>query len=154
MHPVSDQEIYSWESFPIDLGEVKKININENRVFYVTVILLTPLSSCQDTRTRRKEDEEMEGVVHMGLCWEQPQVLEMERWKWILCVTGSWKCCEIVEPESIYCIYVQQGKGRKGFSEFIHPTPLKNTCVNDFVNWVSILWIWLFAVTPWETVLP
>ena len=64
VHPISDQEIYSLECFPIDLGEVKKININANRVFYVRVILLTPLSNCQDTMTRRKEEEDMEGVVH------------------------------------------------------------------------------------------
>ena len=68
VHPVSDQEINSLDCFPIDIGEVKKININENRVFYVRVILLTPLSNCQDTRTKRKEEEEMEGVVHLGLC--------------------------------------------------------------------------------------
>ena len=128
VHPVSDQEINSLDCFPIDIGEVKKININENRVFYVRVILLTPLSNCQDTRTKRKEEEEMEGVVHLGLCWEQPQLLERERWKWILCVTGACKCCEIVEPESIDCIYIQHGKGRKGFSEFIHPTPEKYLC--------------------------
>ena len=67
VHPISYQEMYSLECFSIDLGEVKNININENRVFYVRVILLTPLFNCQDTRTRKKEKEETEGAFHMGL---------------------------------------------------------------------------------------
>ena len=46
----------------------------------VLAILLTPLSICQGTKSKRKEEEETKGIVHQG-CGEQLQLLEMKGWK-------------------------------------------------------------------------
>lgn len=69
--------MYCLECFPFDLRKVKKININENGVFYVIVILLTPLSNCQGTRSRRKEEEETKGVV---LLWAESSLSSL-KWR-------------------------------------------------------------------------
>lgn len=67
VHPISCQHIYSLEFSPIGLGQVEKISINRNGVFYVIVILLIPVSSHQGPRYRRKEEEKNRSCSPRGL---------------------------------------------------------------------------------------
>lgn len=68
-------------------------------------------------------------------------------------ITEACECHEMVEPESIYCIYSRE-KERKGFSEIISVASRENTCVNHWDERVDAIEFDPFTATPLERVLP
>lgn len=151
VHPIDCQHIYSLESSPIDLGEVKKISINRNGMFYVLLTLWTLGCNHQGTGYRRKEEEKNRSGSPRGLKaasapWdEEIKINPLYYWSmWMPWNSGTW----------INTLHLQQKKRKKSiFIVYLSSSSEKYLC--EPLGWKCRFHrTWLFQCIPLKRVLP